>query len=65
VTGSAATYGPQELFKFPARGRKVDLATGVWGIWMPGFMQFVTGLWLMYLTWAVALNLAAGFHLRV
>jgi hypothetical protein len=39
-------YGPQELFKFPARGKSVDLATGVWGIWMPGFMQFVTGVYL-------------------
>jgi hypothetical protein len=39
-------YGPQELFGFPARGRKVDLATGIWGIWMPGFMQFVTGVYL-------------------
>jgi hypothetical protein len=39
-------YGPQELFKFPDRGRKVDLATGIWGIWMPGFMQFFTGVYL-------------------
>jgi hypothetical protein len=39
-------YGPQELFKFPGRDRRVDLATGVWGIWMPGFMQFVTGVYL-------------------
>lgn len=29
-----------------ARDKRVDLATGVWGIWMPGFMQFVTGVYL-------------------
>jgi hypothetical protein len=39
-------YGPQELFHFPVRDRKVDLSTGIWGIWMPGFMQFLTGVYL-------------------
>jgi len=24
----------------------VDFATGMWGIWMPGFMQFITGVYL-------------------
>jgi hypothetical protein len=37
-------YGPQELFKRPPRSRAVDLATGIWGIWMPGFLQFLTGM---------------------
>jgi hypothetical protein len=37
-------YGPQELFKLPGRDRAVDLMTGIWGIWMPGFLQFVTGV---------------------
>ena len=37
-------YGPQELFKLPRRDRAVDLITGIWGIWMPGFLQFVTGV---------------------
>lgn len=37
-------YGPQELFKFPKRDAGVDYGTGVWGIWLPGFMQFVTGI---------------------
>ena len=76
-------YGPGELFGFPARGRAADIATGVWGFWMPGFMQLfaslpsslaeralgavriLTGLWLIYLTWAVALNLSSGFKLWV
>src|SRR5919109_159229 len=39
-------YGPEELFKLPARSRPVDLTTGIWGIWMPGFMQFLTGVYL-------------------
>jgi hypothetical protein len=45
-------YGPQELLGLPRRSRKVDLSTGIWGIWMPGFMQFLTGVWLFVgLTW--------------
>jgi hypothetical protein len=37
-------YGPQELLGYPARNDSVDFATGMWGIWMPGFMQFITGI---------------------
>jgi hypothetical protein len=45
-------YGPQELAGFPARDRKVDITTGIWGIWMPGFLQFVTGIILFVgLSW--------------
>jgi hypothetical protein len=39
-------YGPEELFGLPKRNRAVDLTTGIWGIWMPGFMQFLTGIYL-------------------
>jgi hypothetical protein len=39
-------YGPGELFGFPGRERAADIATGVWGVWMPGFMQFLTGVYL-------------------
>jgi hypothetical protein len=39
-------YGPEELFKLPRRSRAVDLTTGLWGIWMPGFLQFLTGVYL-------------------
>jgi hypothetical protein len=39
-------YGPQELLGWPRRDERVDRATGVWGIWMPGFMQLITGLFL-------------------
>ena len=45
-------YGTQELFGYPARNDSVDFATGMWGIWMPGFMQFLTGIYLLTgLTW--------------
>jgi hypothetical protein len=46
-------YGAQELLGFPRRpDSKVDLATGIWGVWMPGFMQFITGVYLFVgLTW--------------
>jgi hypothetical protein len=39
-------YGPQELFRFPPRTEGIDFGTGVWGLWMPGFMQFITGTYL-------------------
>ena len=39
-------YGPQELLGYPPRSEQVDHGTGVWGIWMPGFMQLITGLYL-------------------
>jgi hypothetical protein len=45
-------YGPQELFGMPQRDASVDRATGMWGIWMPGFLQFITGVYLWVgLTW--------------
>jgi hypothetical protein len=37
-------YGPQELLKRPGRNRAVDVTTGIWGVWMPGFMQFIVGV---------------------
>jgi hypothetical protein len=50
-------YGPQELFNFPRRDRSVDRATGIWGIWMPGFCQFVTGVYIFVaLTWLETLR---------
>src|SRR6267154_1063291 len=39
-------YGTQELFGYPPRDERVDLATGIWGLWMPGFMQFLAGTYL-------------------
>jgi len=40
-------YGTQELFGYPKRDEAVDRAVGIWGIWMPGFMQFITGIYLL------------------
>src|SRR5580693_5946635 len=39
-------YGPQELFGSAARTDSAAFGTGVSGIWMPGFMQFITALYL-------------------
>jgi hypothetical protein len=39
-------YGPQELMNYPPRSERVDAGTGVWGLWMPGFLQFFTGVYL-------------------
>jgi hypothetical protein len=39
-------YGASELFGFPKRDELVDHATGIWGIWMPGFLQFLAGTYL-------------------
>jgi len=50
-------YGLQELLGFPPRGVGVDYGTGVWGIWMPGFMQFLTGIYLF-----AGLSLFGTFH---
>jgi hypothetical protein len=50
-------YGPQELFGFPRRDPSVDRATGIWGIWLPGFCQFVTGVYLFVaLAWFETLS---------
>jgi hypothetical protein len=51
-------WGPQELFGFPLRptdevaARRLDRATGVWGIFLPGLCQVVAGLIIFVgLTW--------------
>jgi hypothetical protein len=45
-------YGPEELFHWPKRNESVDKSTGVWGIWLPGFCQLVTGIILFVgMTW--------------
>ena len=37
-------YGPQELFHYPKRDQEVDVATGIWGLFLPGLMQLFTGI---------------------
>jgi len=45
-------WGPQELAGWPKRDERVDRSLGVWGIWLPGFCQFLTGIILFVgLTW--------------
>ncbi|WP_042394327.1 hypothetical protein [Streptacidiphilus carbonis] len=45
-------YGPHELFGYPGKSERSDRALGVWGVWMPGFCQLLTGLILFIgLTW--------------
>lgn len=42
-------FGPYEFFGFPKeKSEALNHSLGQWGIWMPGFLQFVTGilLWL-------------------
>src|SRR2546421_7629844 len=44
--------GGQALFGFPKASPEVNRSLGLWGFWMPGFMQFLTGIYLLTgLTW--------------
>jgi hypothetical protein len=59
-------YGPQELFGWPKRDEegKTNRGTGVWGIWMPGFCQFVTGVILFVgLTWFQVFQKSAPLYM--
>jgi hypothetical protein len=45
-------WGPQELIGFPRENPSVDRALGVWGIFLPGLCQVVTGILLFVgMTW--------------
>jgi hypothetical protein len=49
-------WGGQALFGWPKADPKADPAVnqtmGMWGLWMPGFMQFITGIYILVgLTW--------------
>jgi hypothetical protein len=45
-------WAPHELIGWPRRDERVDRSLGVWGIWLPGFCQFVAGFILFVgLTW--------------
>src|SRR5216683_3686637 len=45
-------WGGQALFGFPKTSPEVNRTVGMWGFWMPGFMQFITGVYLLIgLTW--------------
>ncbi len=51
-------YGPYELLGKPEKSDRLNLSLGQWGIWMPGFLQFVTGilLWLGLTLYPQAFN---------
>lgn len=45
-------WGGQSLFRLPKSGAEVNRTMGMWGLFMGGFMQFITGVYLMVgLTW--------------
>src|ERR1700753_3464750 len=45
-------WGGQAFFGFPKSSPEVNRSLGLWGFWMPGFMQFLTGIYLLTgLTW--------------
>lgn len=57
-------WGPQETFGFPPRDRAVDRAVGTWGIWMPGFCQFVTGVIIFIgMTWFQVFAATPSFYM--
>src|SRR5215831_6436445 len=39
-------WGGQALFGFPKETPEVNRTMGLWGFWMPGIMQFITGVYL-------------------
>jgi hypothetical protein len=45
-------WGGQALTGYPQSTPEVDRTMGMWAFWMPGFMQFITGITLLIgLTW--------------
>jgi hypothetical protein len=45
-------WGGQELFGWPAETPEVSKSMGMWGVWMPGFMQLLAGTYIFVgLTW--------------
>lgn len=51
-------YGPWEILGKPEKSPELNKSLGQWGIWMPGFLQFVTGiiLWLGLTLFPTAFN---------
>lgn len=57
-------WGGQALFGFPKTSPEVNRSLGLWGFWMPGFMQFLTGLYLLTgLTWFNVFRNAAPLYM--
>ena len=57
-------WGGQALFGFPKTSPEVNRTMGMWGFWMPGFMQFITGVYLLIgLTWFNVFGNAAPLYM--
>lgn len=58
-------WGGQALFGFPKSSPEVNRTLGLWGFWMPGFMQFLTGIYLLTgLTWFNVFGKGASIYGR-
>jgi len=55
-------WGGSALFGFPREETpEVSRTMGMWGFWMPGFMQFITGISLLVgLTWFQVFSVSAS-----
>jgi len=55
-------WGGHALFGFPKEETpEVSRTMGMWGFWMPGFMQFITGVYLLTgLTWFQVFSVSAS-----
>jgi hypothetical protein len=57
-------WGGQALFGFPKTSPEVNRSLGLGGFWMPGFMQFLTGIYLLTgLTWFNVFSKAAPLYM--
>src|SRR6202043_2342619 len=57
-------WGGQALFDFPKSTPDVNRTMGMWGFWMPGFLQFLTGVYLIVgLTWFNVFGNAAPLYM--
>src|SRR5260370_27338150 len=57
-------WGGQALFAFPKTSPEVNRTLGLWGFWMPGFMQFLTGIYILTgLTWINVFRSAAPLYM--
>jgi hypothetical protein len=57
-------WGGQAFFGFPKSTPDVDRTMGMWGFWMPGFLQFLTGVYLIVgLTWFDVFGKAAPLYM--
>jgi hypothetical protein len=57
-------WGGQALFDYPKASPEVDRTMGMWGFWMRGFCQFLTGVYLIVgLTWFNVFGSAAPLYM--